>query len=123
MPEVLKSFILFLILSLGGSIVQPVLSSKPVQLAGKPLLQLSGGKGGQPLGVIQTPHGQISALSLIPGALPATAQVSSGSTVSAAASPSPAIMGAKVVNCKHAKFIFCVILLLESVLMHQSMHH
>jgi hypothetical protein len=105
--EVLESYILCVILSLDGSIVQPVLGGKPVQLAGKPLLQLSGGKGGQPLGVIQTSHGQISALSLIPGALPATAQVSSGSTVSAAASPSPAVMGAKVVNCKHADlFLF-----------------
>ncbi|KAL8581008.1 hypothetical protein ACOMHN_048042 [Nucella lapillus] len=49
----------------GGSIVQPLMGGKPMQLSGKPLLQL-GGKGGQPLGVIQTSQGQISTLSLIP---------------------------------------------------------
>ncbi|KAK7097674.1 hypothetical protein V1264_004618 [Littorina saxatilis] len=60
----------------GGSIVQPMVGGKPVRLSGKPLLQL-GGKGGQPLSVIQTSQGQISTLSLIPQALSTTAQLTS----------------------------------------------
>lgn len=65
----------------GGSIVQPVVGGKPMQFTGKPLttakglLQL-GGKGGQPLSVIQTTQGQISTLSLIPQALTATSTAS-----------------------------------------------
>ncbi|XP_076467906.1 uncharacterized protein LOC143298812 isoform X2 [Babylonia areolata] len=80
----------------GGSIVQPIVGGKPVALSGKPLLQF--GKGGQPLGVIQTSQGQISTLSLIPQPAPSTAQASSAShspsanaskiTVAAAASKS-----------------------------------
>lgn len=79
----------------GGSIVQPIVGGSPVQITGKPLatakglLQL-GGKGGQPLGVIQTSHGQISTLSLIPQALAtsttAAGTVASGSKLTVSAS-------------------------------------
>lgn len=75
--------------------MQPIVGGKPMQLTGKPLLQL-GGKGGQPLSVIQTSQGQISTLSLIPQALPTTAHVSS--VVSSAVTGSTAKV-AVAANC------------------------
>ncbi|KAK7482554.1 hypothetical protein BaRGS_00026155, partial [Batillaria attramentaria] len=69
----------------GGSIVQPVqLAGKPLTTANR-LLQL-GGKGGQPLGVIQTSHGQISTLSLIPQALTSTSSTTATTVAATAAS-------------------------------------
>ena len=51
--------------------MQPMLGGKPIQISGKPFAQAKGlvqlaGKGGQPLGLIRTPQGPLTAINVIP---------------------------------------------------------